>query len=96
MIALIPGLIRSARSIAASISSAGFASPELTSSAWAVASIRASSSLKVVPFLMVRGAKPYSLSSNASRPTVSGSGSEPTRRQASTTPGMNELRSIES
>ncbi len=34
--------------------------------------------------------------SNASSPTVNGSGSSRTRRQARTTPGMNELRSIES
>ena len=99
MIALISGLTCSARAIAASTSSAGLASPELTSSACAVASIRARSSLKVRSSSSVgRGpSDPMErTSSSVSSPTVSGSGSAPTRRQASTTPGMNELRSIES
>ena len=56
MIALISGLTFSARATAASISSAGVASPELTSSACAVASIRARSSLKSSSFLVGAGA----------------------------------------
>ena len=88
MTALSCGLTASTRAIAASTSSCGEASPERTSSAWAVASMFARFSRyghRFTPFQRT-----------FSSPTVNGWPSSPTRRTASSTPGMNELRSIES
>ena len=68
---------------------AGLASPERTSSACAVASrLR---QIRQLTSLFERAPQ-----SSCSRPTVKRSGSSPTLRTASSTPGMNERRSIES
>ena len=92
MIALSSGLTRSARSIAASTSSAGDASPLRTSSACAVASISVSS-CSLIALLSPPGG--ISTAGSPARRRSARASRRP-RRTARTTPGMKLWRSIES